>query len=151
MKTLSLIQPWAGLLVLGMKINETRSWATKYRGPLAIHASAKINSDGKDLIETLKQNFVSRFAPDSPALGLVTATGVILGELNLVDVVPTDGLFFEYPEGYWEAMFGDFSPGRFAWKCENPIIYDEPVLAKGKLQLWEWDKPVNLKQHAIHV
>lgn len=40
MKALTLWQPWASLIALGEKRYETRSWATSYRGLLAIHASA---------------------------------------------------------------------------------------------------------------
>lgn len=38
MKALTLHQPWASLVALGVKTVETRGWATSYRGPLAIHA-----------------------------------------------------------------------------------------------------------------
>lgn len=38
MKALTLHQPWASLVALGVKTIETRSWATKHRGPIAIHA-----------------------------------------------------------------------------------------------------------------
>ncbi len=39
MKTLTLTQPWAQLIAIGAKRIETRSWGTKYRGPIAIHAA----------------------------------------------------------------------------------------------------------------
>lgn len=39
MKALSIRQPWAWLIVNGHKDIENRSWATKYRGPVLIHAS----------------------------------------------------------------------------------------------------------------
>lgn len=42
MKVLTLHQPWASLVALGVKSIETRSWPTQYRGPLAIHAAAKV-------------------------------------------------------------------------------------------------------------
>lgn len=38
---MSLHQPWASLIQLGVKTIETRSWSTKYRGPLAIHAAQR--------------------------------------------------------------------------------------------------------------
>ena len=41
MKALTLHQPWASLVALGVKTIETRSWATSYRGPLAIHAATR--------------------------------------------------------------------------------------------------------------
>lgn len=39
MRAISLLQPWATLVALGAKRRETRSWPTRYRGPIAIHAS----------------------------------------------------------------------------------------------------------------
>ena len=47
MKVLSILQPWASLCLTvdekgkALKQIETRSWNTKYRGELLIHASAK--------------------------------------------------------------------------------------------------------------
>ncbi len=41
MKAITLWQPWASLVAIGAKTIETRSWATSYRGPLAIHAAAR--------------------------------------------------------------------------------------------------------------
>ena len=41
MKALTIWQPWASLLVSGQKKYETRSWATDYRGPIAIHAAMR--------------------------------------------------------------------------------------------------------------
>lgn len=41
MKVLTLHQPWASLVAHGVKSIETRSWSTKHRGPLAIHAAVK--------------------------------------------------------------------------------------------------------------
>ena len=40
MKAITIWQPWASMLACGAKQYETRSWATKYRGPIAIHAAA---------------------------------------------------------------------------------------------------------------
>jgi len=38
-KAISLWQPWASLVIGGHKQFETRSWRTRYRGLLAIHAA----------------------------------------------------------------------------------------------------------------
>ena len=38
-KAISLWQPWASLIVCGAKEIETRSWSTKVRGTVAIHAA----------------------------------------------------------------------------------------------------------------
>lgn len=49
MKAISLWQPWATLIATGAKQIETRSWATSYRGPIAIHAAKR--KVRKELIE----------------------------------------------------------------------------------------------------
>lgn len=41
MKAITLHQPWASLIAVGAKRIETRSWSTRYRGPLAIHAGMR--------------------------------------------------------------------------------------------------------------
>lgn len=38
-RAITLHQPWATLIALGYKTIETRSWSTRYRGPLLIHAA----------------------------------------------------------------------------------------------------------------
>ena len=50
MKALSLWQPWASLIAAGVKKVETRHWPTAYRGPIAIHAAKRLESDcGEEL------------------------------------------------------------------------------------------------------
>jgi hypothetical protein len=46
MKAITLTQPWATLVAIGAKKIETRSWATAYRGPLAIHAAKGLGPVG---------------------------------------------------------------------------------------------------------
>lgn len=42
---LSIMQPWAWLIVNGHKDIENRDWPTKFRGPIAIHAGKKLDED----------------------------------------------------------------------------------------------------------
>lgn len=52
MKAITIWQPYAQAIVLGLKKFETRSWPTKYRGKLAIHASLKpLSKERKLLVE----------------------------------------------------------------------------------------------------
>ncbi len=41
LRVLSIRQPWAWLAANGIKDIENRTWSTKYRGPVLIHASTK--------------------------------------------------------------------------------------------------------------
>lgn len=43
MKALSVKQPWASLIAVGLKSVELRSWRTHYRGPLVVVASAGVD------------------------------------------------------------------------------------------------------------
>jgi len=45
MKAISLQQPWAWAILHAGKDVENRRWNTRYRGPIAIHASAKPQTD----------------------------------------------------------------------------------------------------------
>lgn len=47
MKALSIRQPWAGLIVAGLKDIENRDWYTNYRGTVLIHAAKKYDKQGE--------------------------------------------------------------------------------------------------------
>lgn len=143
MKVLSLLQPWASLVVLGHKKIETRSWNTKYRGELLIHASmGKVKLDNeKGISESMWlelckiDGFVQKYKE--------LPYGAIIGKVNLDDVVPSEWFFTpDKPKesGYeidnQEFAFGDYSPNRFGWLLSNPEAFSVPVPAKGQLNLW---------------
>ena len=50
MLALSIQQPWAWLIVNGYKDVENRSWVTKRRGPILIHAGKKLDIDSLDVL-----------------------------------------------------------------------------------------------------
>jgi hypothetical protein len=50
---LSIRQPWASLIVAGLKPVENRSWRVRYRGPLLIHAGQRVDVDGLALARDL--------------------------------------------------------------------------------------------------
>src|SRR5437879_1749653 len=89
MRVLSIRQPWASLLVLGVKRWETRSWHTSHRGPLAIHAARKISPTTRTLCDQEPMRTLLERA------GLILdqlPRGVVLGTAYLVDCVVVDEL-----------------------------------------------------------
>jgi hypothetical protein len=38
-----------------------------------------------------------------------------------------------------ECTFGSYDDGRFAWELTDVVPLSQPVLAAGRLGLWEWD------------
>jgi len=109
LKALTVWQPWASLLAGGQKKFETRSWATKYRGPIAIHAGlgrpilavqksviagghrrldCDENIQREDMLEALVKAFEDYATIpadgvmdylDELPLGCIVATGVLVG------------------------------------------------------------------------
>jgi len=67
MKALSIQQPWAWLIVQGIKDIENRDWYTNYRGFLLIHAGKKIDSNFFSDDKTLFLPYAERVCGESIA------------------------------------------------------------------------------------
>ena len=152
---LSLKQPWASLVAWNCKSLETRSWATKYRGPLFIHASASKNKTDAMLC---KQYPFSSFLAEGEYERL--PFGKIIACVNLKDVITSEEalerpkLFSEYcgdPKLSVEFQFGNYSENRQIWLLEKPIKLLYPIPAKGQLGIWKFDAPDQLQQYIDHV
>lgn len=168
MKALTIWQPWASLLACGAKRYETRSWATKYRGPIAIHAAVKdpckLLPLGKGAFERFVQQEID--AERCPSWWLMPR-GKIIATAELVNVWhivyhpgpdvdkarhidigaesmttgkhdPHFGDYFVPTER--EIVLGDWTPGRYAWELANVKMLPEPIPIKGKQGLWNWEE-----------
>lgn len=159
MKVLSLLQPWATLVVIGAKKIETRSWNTKYRGDILIHAS-KNKKIAEEIIYKFPFNkvMVEYFNHDTEPYIEDLPFGAIIGKVNIcttsaVETLPQiNGQELvirggEYNGKIWkmteqEIAFGDYSPGRYAWLLSDPIKFEKPIPCKGSLSLWDCPEDV---------
>jgi activating signal cointegrator 1 len=132
MRALSLSQPWASLLVLGHKRLETRSWQTAHRGLLAIHAARTFSLTARLLCRHEPIGSLLRRAGIDSAEQL--PRGVVLGTARLVECVRVEELG-DVPET--ERPLGDFSPGRWVWRFVEAAPLTVPVLARGRLGVFE--------------
>jgi hypothetical protein len=82
MRALTIKQPWASLIIAGEKTAEFRSWATKRRGPIAIHAGASIDPRASSCPITAAAMRRAGLEWDSLPLG------GIIGTVNISDCVP---------------------------------------------------------------
>jgi activating signal cointegrator 1 len=144
MKALTLTQPWATLVAIGEKTWETRSWSTSYRGPLLIHAAKSFPKDCRDLCAE---------EPFRTALGDIghldswreLPRGAVVAVAELVACARIDATFIRAMQVLiddvlvptWEDEFGNYTPGRFAWRLENVRPATEPISCRGALGLWE--------------
>ena len=138
MKALSLLQPWATLVVMGVKQIETRSWQTAYRGPLLIHASK-----GKAGEIFAQDPPFKKYIPNFKQLPF----GYIIGKVTLTDIIRigTGSLTHTSNETMnkltmEEKAFGDYTAGRFAWILQDSVAFKTPLGARGSLTLWEFDE-----------
>jgi hypothetical protein len=110
-KVLTIRQPWAWAILEGLKRIENRSWRTRYRGTLWIHAATSR--------ATLK-----RYADRFPTIPSQLDFGAIIGRVQLIDCVPLD-----------EAAGQPFAEGPWCWILASP----EPITPRpcsGRLGLW---------------
>lgn len=126
MKVLTIKQPWATLIMQGDKRFEFRSWQTKYRGELLIHAGKGVD---KEAIKRLE-----KYLPKDLPLGK------ILGKVTLVDCKRMslefkEELLKENSDIYTKSSFNE----NFGWQLENIQVFDVPIDAAGHLSLWEYD------------
>ncbi len=152
MRALSLTQPWATLVAVGAKTIETRSWGTRYRGLVAIHAAKAMPQWAMDLA---LDRFATRLIvgmqrhhlpyrhefPDDLPRGMVVATA------RLVDVRGTGDSHASAMDPWprrWvrdlseqERDAGDFSAGRYCWFLEDVRPLAQPISCRGALGLWD--------------
>lgn len=90
---LSVGQPWADLIVNGIKDIENRSWPTDFRGRLLIHAAMTVEwEDVEEVYELLGLATPGEYQP---------VAGAILGWTEIVDCVKSHpSRFFHGPYGF---------------------------------------------------
>lgn len=167
MKAITVLEPWASLIACGAKKIETRSWETKYRGNIAIHAakSSKV-VDRPQLFGAIPAYLKlvtpksSTYLRDDLDLGCVIAIAdlvdcrQIIGTKaetinieNIGDVtlehskIILEGNPYEMEiDGVSEYDLGNYTPGRYAWILDN-VQRVEPIPAKGQQRIWNLNVP----------
>lgn len=125
-KVLTVKQPWASLIVHGIKDIENRSWRTNFRGRVLIHAS---DSYGRkfsvDLTDAQTKAAFATIAKETMFGNM--PFGSIIGSVEIVDCVQN------HP-----SIWAD--NGVYHWVLANPILFEKPIEnVKGKLGLWNYD------------
>ena len=115
MKALSIRQPWAWLILNGIKDIENRNWKTGYRGPLLIHASKTWDQEAYEFISYEMLEWV----PEKEDC----ESGYLIGMVEMVGcVLKHDSRWFS---GLWGYVF------------EAPEIWQEPIPYRGQAGLFE--------------
>lgn len=131
MKVITIKQPFATLIAEGYKRYEFRTWKTKYRGEILIHAGKGIDKKAMKKFE---------------CLGLEYPSGCIIAKATITDCVFVDNdlkkkLKKENPLVYSGVVNDEYWDG-YGFKMEN-VEKIEPIYINGKLGLWNY-KEMNL-------
>lgn len=126
MKTITIKQPFASLIAEGLKKYEFRTWRTKYRGEVLIHAGKSVD---KKAMEKFRH------------LNLEYPTGCIIAKATISDCVFIDSdmkkkLNKEDPLVY-SGVVKDIEWKGYGFKLEN-VVKVEPIYINGKLSLWDY-------------
>lgn len=87
MKALSIRQPWAWLIVSGYKDIENRSWSTRFRGRVFVHAAKGMTiKEYKDVAEFLLEHRLIDAYNALPRFDDLLRGGIV-GAVDIVDCV----------------------------------------------------------------
>ena len=123
LKALTVLQPWAWAIAAGHKRVENRTWATGYRGPLAIHAGKS------DRMLALGREFLERRGVIVPADNDLVY-GAVIAVATLVDCVPAD-----------DASSDPWAFGPWCWRLADVRALDVPVSCRGRQNLFAVELP----------
>jgi hypothetical protein len=141
MKGLSIQQPWAWLICAGYKDVENRTWSTKFRGRIYVHASKKVDFDswlyiwknpdvyGIDTDEFIESEFYRNQRK------IEESAGSIIGEIDVVDCKFRFGEENDNLYSLWHV------PGQYGFILKNPVLYKKPIPYKGHLGFFEVELP----------
>ena len=118
MRALSIRQPWAWLIVNGHKDIENRTWSTRFRGRVYIHAGRRVVPDDfPEQREYLRQSGIV-LPPDMPR-------GATVGQATIVDCV--------------SACDSPWFCGPYGFVLSGPVTYPEPIPYRGRLGFFQVD------------
>lgn len=135
-KAISVRQPWAYLIVNGIKDIENRTWKLpeKYKGKrVLIHASSGGNGKKFKISLTDEQMKAAFGSISEQAINGRFDFGAIIGSVELVDCV------INHPSIWAEKTeMGRCHPTPiiYNWILANPIMFERPVPCKGKLSFF---------------
>jgi len=150
MKTITIKQPWASLIVkqdtknpgFGIKPIENRTWPTKFRGRVLIHASAN-TAEFTDLLAVSSELYIySCSLRDNHEEFKKYPHSAIIGSIEIIDcVLNHESAWAEHKATVQRKIKGQkvfVEVPVYNWVLANPIDFPEPIPAKGKLSFWDY-------------
>ncbi|MDD6757615.1 MAG: ASCH domain-containing protein [bacterium] len=126
MKVITIKQPFASLIAEGLKWYEFRTWKTKYRGDILIHAGKSVDKKAMDKFKHL---------------GLDYPTGCIIAKATISDCIYIDDVMKrklnEENSLVYSGVVKDSNWIGYGFFLEN-VEKIKPIYVNGKLSLWDY-------------
>ena len=149
MRVLTLHQPWAQLMVWGLKNVETRSWSAPRNligQRMAIHAGKRERRPTDWNIEVQLAVLQRAGGSHSMPMGTVVATAKLIECIKVIGEPDDNGLIIcrgfgelsnepEYDAVIKTDPYGDFSVGRWLWAFQD-VRRVEPLPIDGRQGVW---------------
>lgn len=133
MKVITIKQPFASLIAEGIKKYEFRTWRTKYRGEILIHAGKGIDKKAMKKFE---------------CFGLEYPRGCIIAKVNLMDCVSIDQSMRAKLQKENELVYSSIIKHTewkgYGFKLEQ-VKKIKPIQMNGKLSLWDFDGQIEIE------
>lgn len=127
MKVITVKQPYASLIASGYKEYEFRTWRTKYRGDILIHAGKGVDKKAMEKFESLNLEY---------------PLGCIIAKAKVTDCIYVDDAFrdflFKKDSLIYSGVSRDSNWNGYGFKLEDIEMVD-PIYVNGKLSLWDYD------------
>lgn len=138
MKAISLWQPWASAVAVGVKRFETRHWATNYRGPIAIHAARKRSVDLENTFNRIMTAAGCRHPFEQARLFSfsILPKGAVVAVAELGAIWTTEAALEDGKINSLEMRLGNYGPQRFVWFLINVRPLRQPYFIRGRQALF---------------
>lgn len=127
MKVITIKQPFASLIAEGIKEYEFRTWKTKYRGDILIHAGKGINKTAMEKYKHLNLDYPS---------------GCIIAKAKLTDCILIDQearkILNQKNSLVYSNVVENTDWKGYGFKLEN-VEKIKPINTNGKLSLWDYE------------
>ena len=144
MKAITIKQPWASLIVDDLKDIENRTWKTKFRGRVLIHAGMDNKWEKKPISEVLTERQFNEYYDNEFLLHPKYHYGAIIGSVEIIGcIINHRSIWAEKtkPELWDENGKPIYDKPIYNWVLANPIKFDKPIYnVKGKLSFWDYEE-----------
>jgi hypothetical protein len=126
-KALTIDPIWCWAIFAGLKVIENRTWPTRHRGDLVVHASKNRSRE-----KAAREWFAAKTFHTPPTSDHLRAAfaGRAIGLVEVVDCVPLREITIAESE---------FAEGPHCWRLRDPREFTHAFLATGKMGLWNLD------------